>query len=118
MAVSFSDCSVAGTSSDSSVSVNMGACSCAYSNSYFSLAVSTGYNSVAIADGKGSIALATGERGKAKGALGNWIILTEYGEPYEGTLLVKDIKAFFIDGVNVKPDTEYRLINGNPVEVE
>lgn len=118
MAVSFSDCSVTATSSENSVSINIGDGSCAYNNGNGSLAVSTGYNSIAIADGKDSIALTTGVRGKAKGSLGNWIILIERYDWCEGTRMINDIKAFLVDGVNIKADTYYQLINGEPVEVE
>lgn len=118
MAASFSGCSVAGTTSDNSVSVNIGNSSCAYNTGDFSLAVSTGLDSFASTEGVNSIALATGLRGKAKGALGTWIILVERFDWNEGAFLIKDIKAFKVDGEQIKPDTYYQLVDGKPVEAE
>ena len=118
IAASFSGCSVAGTTSDNSVSVNIGDSSCAYNTGDFSLSVSTGHNSFASTEGVDSIALATGVGGKAKGGLGTWIILVERYDWNEGACFIEDIKAFKVDGEQIKPDTYYQLVDGKPVEAE
>lgn len=73
----------------------------------------TGDRSAAIVEGENSIAIVSGRNSKAKGMLGCWLVLTERGEDYA----IKEVKAIMVDGVKVKEDTFYGLINGNVVEV-
>lgn len=77
----------------------------------------TGYWSAAIVTGKESIAVVTGYQGKAKGTIGNWIVLTERGEWNGETYPILDVKAFKVDGITIKEDTFYMLVNGESVEV-
>lgn len=78
----------------------------------------TGNFSAAIVKGKESIAMVTGKDSKAKGALGCWIVLTERKE-WDGKIYpIKEVKAFKVDGDKVKADTWYKLVDGEPVEVE
>lgn len=63
-----------------------------------------------IVTGDQSIAVATGKDGKAKGALGSWIVLSEWQNDN-----IIDVQSFKVDGVNIKPDVFYRLVNGKPV---
>lgn len=78
-----------------------------------SVAISTGMYSTARATGKESIAIATGNCSRAAGNLGDWIVLTEYNK----CGLIKEVKAFKVDGEKIKADTFYKLVDGEAVEV-
>ena len=78
----------------------------------------TGDCSAATVEGKESVAIVTGKDGRARGVLGSWIVLTERGD-FDGNIYhIKEVKAFKVDGVNIKENTFYRLVDGKPVEVE
>ena len=78
----------------------------------------TGFQSAATVEGKESVALVTGKDSIARGALGCWIVLTERGDFDGVTFPIKEVKAFKVDGVNIKENTFYRLVDGKTVEVE
>lgn len=83
-----------------------------------SKSTNTGYRSAATVEGKESVAIVTGRDGRARGALGCWIVLTDRGD-FDGlTFPIKEVKAFKVDGVNIKENTFYRLVDGKPVEFE
>ena len=84
----------------------------------YSAATNTGDYSAATVEGKESVALVTGKDSIARGALGCWIVLTERGDFDGVTFPIKEVKAFKVDGVNIKENTFYRLVDGKPVEVE
>lgn len=83
-----------------------------------SAATNTGDWSAASVEGKESIAIVTGRESKAKGALGCWIVLTERGKWNGNTYPIKEVKAFRVDGEDVKPDVWYKLIEGKLVEAD
>ena len=83
-----------------------------------SAATNTGDYSAASVEGKESIAIVTGKGGKAKGALGCWIVLTERGDFNGNTYPIKSVKAFKVDGGNIKANTYYQLINNKAVEIK
>ena len=83
-----------------------------------SAATNTGDQSVATVNGKDSIAIVTGKNSKAKGSLGCWIVLTERGEWNGETYPILDVKAFKVDGVKIKADIYYMLVEGELKEVE
>ena len=56
----------------------------------------------------------TGNDSKAKGAKGNWLVLTERDDNYK----ILGVVAVEVDGEKVKADTWYKLKNGEVVEVE
>ena len=121
------DRSAATNTGDRSAATNTGNCSAATNTGYwsaatntgdFSAATNTGYRSAASVEGKDSIALAFGVESKAKGALGCYIVLTEWGEDDEGNRQLKTVKCHKVDGKTVKPDTWYTLKNGKFMEVE
>lgn len=62
--------------------------------------------------GKESIAIVTGRDSRAKGAKGCWLVLTER-DAYWHILCVK---AAEVDGVKIKADTWYRLVDGEFTE--
>jgi len=69
-------------------------------------------------EGKESIAIVTGKSSKAKGALGCWIVLTERDDWNGETYPIKEVRAFKVDGAEIKADTYYMLVEGKPVEVK
>ena len=81
-------------------------------------ASATGYQGAASATGKAGVALAAGYECKAMGALGCAICCVERGEWDGNTYPIIAVKAAIIDGETIKPDTWYRLENGEFVEVE
>ena len=101
-----------------SVATNTGNYSAATNTGDQSAATNTGCRSAASVGGHESIAIVTGKDSMAKGAPGCWIVLTERagwdGEAYP----IKCIKAFKVDGEKIKPDTFYKLENGEAVEVK
>ena len=105
--------SVAATQGDCSIAATQGDCSTAATQGGYSVAATQGYRSIAIANGNDSIALANGYDSIAKAALGCYIVLTEYGN--EGLL---DCQCRKVDGEKIKPDTFYRLVDGEFVEAE
>ena len=80
-------------------------------------ASATGDYGAASATGEESVAAALGIDNKAKGALGCWIVIAEWERDDGFNWHRKDVKCFKVDGENIKPDTWYKLKNGNLVEV-
>lgn len=78
----------------------------------------TGNQSAATVEGEESVAIVTGRGSKACGALGCWIVLTERDDWNGHIYPIKEVKAFKVDGVNIKENVFYRLVDGKPVEVE
>ena len=78
----------------------------------------TGDQGAASATGKAGVALAAGCECKAMGALGCAICCVERGEWDGNTYPIIAVKAAIVDGETIKPDTWYRLENGEFVEVE
>ena len=81
---------------------------------YRSAATNTGDGSAASVEGEDSIAIATGYEGRAKGALGCYIVVAERDDEYK----LLDVKAVKVDGEVIKADTCYMLVNSEFVEVE
>ena len=103
---------------DRSASTNTGNYSAATNTGNYSAATNTGDCSAATVEGKESVAIVTGKDSMACGTLGCWIVLTERGDSDGEINPIKEVKAFKVDGVNIKENTFYRLINGKAVEVE
>ena len=101
-----------------SAATNTGGNSAATNTGDYSAATNTGDYSAATVEGKESVAIVTGIGGKARGALGCWIVLTERGDFDGVTFPIKEVKAFKVDGVNIKENTFYRIVDGKPVEVD
>ena len=115
--------STAGSSGYSSTAGSSGDYSTAGSSGYYSTAGSSGNSSTAAAtgaycrakaDGKDSIAVVNGACGKARGALGCYLVLTEYDD-YGNMLCAKMAK---VDGTHIKENVWYTLKNGEFVEAE
>ena len=112
------DYSAATNTGYQSAATNTGCQSAATNTGYQSAATNTGDRSAATVEGKESVALVTGKDSIARGALGCWIVLTERGDFDGVTCPIKEVRAFKVDGVNIKENTFYRLVDGKPVEVE
>ena len=84
---------------------------------YWAHAATTGYGAHAEVSGKESIASALGIEGKAKGALGCWIVCAEWENKNEGWH-IKCVKAAAVDGERIKADTWYMLKDGEFVETD
>ena len=104
--------STAGSSGCSSTAGSSGDYSTAGSSGYSSTAAATGSYCSAKADGKDSIAVVNGACGKACGALGCYLVLTEYDD--DGNMLLA--KMAKVDGAVIKENTWYTLKNGEFVE--
>ena len=102
---------------DWSAATNTGNQSAATNTGYQSAATNTGYQSAATVEGKESIAIATGIEGRAKGALGCYIVLAEWKRDERGEWHIMDVKSAKVDGENIKADTFYMLKNGEFEEV-
>lgn len=100
-----------------SVAINIGSSSIAESKGDGSAALSFGGNSSASVEGEDSVAIVIGKGCKAKGALGSWIVLTERDEWDGECYPIKEVKAIKVDGETIKPDTYYKLVDGEAVEV-
>lgn len=99
------DCSTAGSSGDYSTAGSSGRCS---------TAAATGAYCSAKADGKDSIAVANGYGSKACGAMGCYLVLTEYDDG--GHMICAKIAR--VDGSVIKESVWYTLENGEFVESE
>ena len=104
--------STAGSSGDYSTAGSSGYSSTAGSSGNYSTAAATGAYCNAKADGKDSIAVVNGACGKACGALGCYLVLTEYDD--DGNMLLA--KMAKVDGAVIKENTWYTLKNGEFVE--
>ena len=96
-----------------SAATNTGYYSAATNTGNRSAATNTGYRSAAEVSGADSIAIVTGYRSKARGALGCWLVLTERNDVME----IMGMVCVIVDGITVKADTWYMLIDGELKEV-
>ena len=104
--------SSAATSGNYSSAATSGDYSSAATSGYSSSAVSTGYRTKAAAVGKNSIAVANGANSKVLGAMGCYLVLTEYDDD-DNMLWAKMAK---VDGTHIKENVWYTLKNGEFVE--
>ena len=70
--------------------------------------MTTGNYATSEAGGKDSIACGLGYKNKAKGQIGNWLVLAERKDNYE----IISVKTKKVDGKKILPDTWYILENG------
>ena len=109
--------SAATNTGNCSAATNTGDCSAATNTGNRSAATNTGDYSAATVEGKESVAMAIGYNSKAKGSLGCFIVLAECKE-LGGEYHIVDVKSARVDGEKIKPDTFYKLINGEFVEAD
>ena len=120
------DCSASTNTGDYSASTNTGDCSASTNTGdrsastntgNYSASTNTGNCSASDVTGLGSVAAALGIEGRAKGALGCWIVCAEWAEiDHEWQRI--DVKCAKVDGEIIKPDTWYSLKNGAFKEVK
>ena len=111
--------SAATNTGDYSAATNTGDYSAATNTGYQSIATNTGDYSAATVTGRESIVIATGKKGKAKGAIGCFIVLAEWWfDKKDCNWHIKHIKSAIVDGENIKGDTFYMLKNGEFVIAE
>ena len=102
---------------DYSASTNTGNRSASNNTGNRSASTNTGNYSASDVTGLGSVAAALGIEGRAKGALGCWIVCAEWAEiDHEWQRI--DVKCAKVDGEIIKPDTWYSLKNGAFEEVK
>jgi hypothetical protein len=101
-----------------SAATNTGYRSAATNTGYQSAATNTGYRSAATVEGKESVAMAIGRNSKAKGSIGCFIVLAEWKKFEDETYHIVDVKSAKVDGAKIKPDTFYKLVNGEFIAEE
>ena len=101
-----------------SAATNTGYRSAATNTGDQSAATNTGYRSAATVEGKESVAMAIGRNSKAKGSIGCFIVLAEWKEFEDETYHIVDVKSAKVDGAKIKPDTFYKLVNGEFIAEE
>jgi hypothetical protein len=79
-------------------------------------ASATGDRGAASATGKHGIAAAFGIDGRAKGALGVWIVVSEWKRDENDAWYRDTVKTALVDGKKIKADTFYKLTDGKFVE--
>ena len=102
------------SSGNSSTAGTSGNSSTAGTSGYSSTAAATGSYCRAKVGGKDSIAVANGANSKARGAMGCYLVLTEYDD--DGNMICA--KMARVDGSAVKENIWYTLKNGEFVEAE
>ena len=104
-------------SGNRSAAINSGDYSAAINSGRYSAAISIGGSSAAVNSGEEGVAASLGINGKAKAALGGWIVLTEwkFDKKQEEWHRV-DLKSAQVDGKKIKADTWYILKNGEFME--
>lgn len=108
--------SLLASSGDFSELVNSGDFSELVSSGDYSKLVNSGFDSQLIMIGKNNIGANVGIRGTIKGKIGDWITLAEYNYS-DGKYKCVCVKSAQIDGVTIKEDVFYKLVNGEFVEV-
>ena len=100
-----------------SASNNTGNYSASTNTGNRSASTNTGNRSASTVTGKESVAASLGINGKAKGAIGCWIICAEWERRLDGWHR-KDVQCVLVDGEAIKPDTFYMLKDGAFVEAD
>ena len=101
-----------------SAATNTGDYSAATNTGDYSAATNTGNRSASEVTGKESVAIVTGKNCKARGTIGNWLVLTERGDWDGSAYPIKEVRAFKVDGIEIKENVFYKLIDGKAVECE
>ena len=111
------NCAYAATTGERANAATTGNWANAATTGNWAHAVTTGERAHAEVSGKESIASALGIKGKAKGALGCWIVCAEWEIKNDGWH-IECVKAAAVDGKRIKADTWYMLKDGEFVEVQ
>ncbi len=103
---------------DTAKESNTGDQSAATNTGARSAATNTGDQSAATVEGKESVAMSIGYQGKAKGAMGCWIVLSERARDEEYDWHIIDVQSAKVDGEKIKANTFYQLKDGQFVEAQ
>ena len=114
VATNTGDQSAATNTGDQSAATNTGNRSAATNTGYRSVATNTGDQSAAKVNGAESVAVVTGYSGKASGAVGCWLVLTERDD----NMHILSVKAALVDGETIKPDVYYTLKSGEIIKAD
>lgn len=82
------------------------------------VSVTTGSHCEVIADNPSSIAVSWGNKGKAKGTLGSYLVLSEWRWDEFGHELEPYVKMVKVNGKTIKENTFYTMIDGKVKEVK
>ena len=82
---------------------------------YRANAATTGDRANAATTGANCIAAALGQNSKAKGALGNWLVVGEWREDKDYNWVLISVATEKVDGKKIKTDTWYTAKNGKLV---
>ena len=107
-------CSTGAASGYCSTGAASGYCSTGAASGCCSTGAASGKYCKAEAFGKDSIAVANGAHSKARGAMGCYLVLTEYDN--NGNMICANMSQ--VDGKNIKENVWYILKNGEFVEVK
>ena len=77
----------------------------------------TGYGANSATTGEYCISACLNAGGKAKAALGSFIVISEWERDNLGNWNVIDVKGFKVDGKSIQADTFYTLVKGEAKEV-
>ena len=79
---------------------------------------SSGDNAKIGSSGKNSVVMCAGNNSIAKAKIGSWITLAEWGRDDNGDWIPINVVTKRVDGVEIKEDTYYKLVNGVFTEVD
>ena len=79
---------------------------------------SSGYDAQIGSSGKNSVVMCAGNNSIAKAKIGSWITLAEWGRDDNGDWIPINVVTKRVDGVEIKEDTYYKLVNGVFTEVD
>ena len=99
-----------------SASTNTGNQSASTNTGNRSASTNTGDWSVSTVEGKESVAMAIGYESRARGALGCWIVLSEWAQT-SGEYHIIDVQSAKVDGGQIKAGIFYMLKDGKFIEV-
>ena len=110
---------VIGNSGDSAQIGSSGDSARIGSSGYSAQIGSSGYSARIASEGKYAVICCAGHGSIAKGKIGSWITLSEWEySNIEQANIPVCVKTEKIDGVRIKADTFYKLVNGEFVEVK
>ena len=98
---------------EKSAATNTGNCSAATNTGNWSAATNTGDCSSSNVSGEDSIAISVGTHARAKGSIGDWLVLADRDPE---TYKVRNMRCILVDGKDIKEDTWYSLYGGSIVE--
>ena len=79
---------------------------------------SSGYGAKIGSSGKNSVVMCAGNNSIAKAKIGSWITLAEWERDDNGDWIPINVVTKRVDGVEIKEDTYYKLVNGVFTEVD